>query len=426
MVDIQAAAETKFKETDVGPLPVDWIVRSISEIANISGGGTPSTKVEMYWDGDIPWLTPSDVTAFFRLHIDHSRRYISHAGLENSSAKLMPAGTVLMTSRATIGEVVICDVPMATNQGFINIVADPKTLHNEYLAYWIHWRKDQLRELGKGTTFLEISKGVFKSVSLPLPPLPEQRRIAAVLNTIHDAIAAQEDVIAEARALKRSLMQRLFTYGPGREPAETRETEIGPLPENWRLAPLKSLGNVRYGKARPGSEGDIPVVGSSGIYAWCDDILVNSPTIIVGRKGSAGQVWYITEPCWISDTAFYLEKASDEVVLPFLASYLSLSDLSGEHARTTMPSLQRQDLESLLVPLPPIQAQEAIAAQLAACEEKIASEVDRGAALQDLFKSARQQLMTGQIRLLSDEGLPLRSYLGARSQRLRAKSVFSA
>ena len=116
-----------------------------------------------------------------------------------------------MTSRATIGEVVICSVPMATNQGFINLIIDPEALFNEYLAHWLSWRKDYLKELGSGSTFLEVAKGVFKTVLVPLPSLPEQRSIAGSLNIIGEKIAAEEDRKAAMQAFFRSMLQQLMT-----------------------------------------------------------------------------------------------------------------------------------------------------------------------------------------------------------------------
>ena len=108
---------------------------------------------------------------------------------------------------------------------------------------------------------------------------------------------------------------------------------------------ISQFAKVKYGKQKPKIVGPIPVVGSSGIYAGCKDALINFPTLIVGRKGTAGAVHLFLEPCWPSDTTFYLEWISDEVKPKFLYYYMLTHLLSGEHAKTTMPSLQRQDLE---------------------------------------------------------------------------------
>ncbi len=104
-----------------------------------------------------------------------------------------------------------------------------------YLFFQLLYSQRRLEDKGTGSTFKAINKGTLTAFPIPLPPLPEQRRIAAVLNAIQDAIAAQDDVIAATKEFKRSLMHRLFTYGPGREPAETQETVFGEIPHIGRL-----------------------------------------------------------------------------------------------------------------------------------------------------------------------------------------------
>ena len=181
-------------------------------------------------------------------------------------------------------------------------------------------------------------------------------------------------------------------------------TEVGEIPAGWDVVELSQLANVKYGKARPKTEGDIPVYGSGGIYALANQFLIEYPSIIIGRKGSAGETFFVDTPCWVSDTCFYLEWTTP-LSVPYLAAYMSANKLSGEHAKTTLPSLQKPDLETYLVPLPTIDEQSQIAGALDHIDEKIAAEEDRKDALQDFFRSMLQQLMTGQIRLLSDEGL---------------------
>jgi len=165
-------------------------------------------------------------------------------------------------------------------------------------------------------------------------------------------------------------------------------------PQQWRVVPLQALAAVRYGKAKPSHGGSVPVVGSSGVYSHTLAAIVHFPTLVIGRKGSAGKVWLISEPCWPADTAFYLEwrdcSASD---LRFLYYAMSARPLSGEHARTTMPSLQKHDVENFEFLLPPLAEQIAIVRALHAVQHarntrhgELAAERERKAALmEDLF-----------------------------------------
>src|SRR5690349_20579744 len=111
-------------------LPANWKTVKLGDLGKISGGGTPSTKVGEYWGGDIPWLTPGEISQINNIFIATTERKITNAGLVSSSLDVLPIGTVLMTSRATIGEVAINTVPMTTNQGFINIIYNAYLINN--------------------------------------------------------------------------------------------------------------------------------------------------------------------------------------------------------------------------------------------------------------------------------------------------------
>jgi type I restriction enzyme S subunit len=176
-------------------------------------------------------------------------------------------------------------------------------------------------------------------------------------------------------------------------PDRFKETEIGPIPVDWEVVPLSSLARVKYGKAKPKQEGTIPAVGSGGTYAWVNEALVDFPTLVIGRKGTAGRAWLVDKPCWPSDTTFYLEW-TQEVDIHFLFGYLTLNPLSGEHAKTTLPSLSRPDLENYLVPLPPLPEQRRIAHVLSTIQRAIAAQDDLIAAAREVKRSLMQRLFT--------------------------------
>lgn len=148
-----------------------------------------------------------------------------------------------------------------------------------------------------------------------------------------------------------------------------RNTEIGILPQEWEAVRIGDLTAVRYGKAKPKEIGEVPTIGSGGAYGWTSEALVDFPTLVVGRKGTAGKVWLQELPCWPSDTTFYLDWTSDKVNHHFLYYWLQERPLSGEHAKTTLPSLSKPDLENCLVPLPSLAEQQAIAYVLRTVQE---------------------------------------------------------
>lgn len=152
----------------------------IGEVCTVVGGGTPRRGNPDYFGGPVPWATPTDVTALDTLFIQQTTETITEVGLRESSARLVPAGSVLMTSRATIGHTAIASVPMATNQGFANLICTSR-IQPEYLAFWLRYRRDALIQMAGGTTFKELPKSTLKKVRIPLPPLEEQRRIVDIL-----------------------------------------------------------------------------------------------------------------------------------------------------------------------------------------------------------------------------------------------------
>ncbi|GAB4481021.1 MAG: restriction endonuclease subunit S [Anaerolineales bacterium] len=170
-------------------------------------------------------------------------------------------------------------------------------------------------------------------------------------------------------------------------------TELGPLPEEWQVVRLGEVAEIRYGKAKPKNFGTVPVIGSGGIYGWTDKPLIDFSSLIVGRKGTTGQVWLTQEPCWPSDTTFYL-RWKQEVDVRFVYGYFLLNPLSGEHAKTTLPSLQRPDLENFPIPLPPLSEQRAIAHVLRTVQQAKEAGERVVAALRELKKSLMRHLFT--------------------------------
>ena len=191
--------------------PNQWKMVKLGEVTEIMKGGTPSRNVERYFRGGIPWAIPSDITALdSALYINDTATHISEEALGKSAAKLLPAGTVLLTSRATIGETVIATVPMATNQGFANFICH-ETLLNVFLAYYLRYIKEKLNDLASGSTFKEITKGTLLNIEIPLPPLSEQRAIAEALSDVDGLLNTLEALIAKKQAIKQAVMQQLLT-----------------------------------------------------------------------------------------------------------------------------------------------------------------------------------------------------------------------
>ena len=234
--------------------PEGWKDQPLSDIATIVGGGTPSRSQPAYWDGDVPWATPTDVTRLPGRTISETASTITDAGLASSSSTLLPPNSLLMTTRATIGACAINVVSMATNQGFQNLVPKQSSCV-DFLYYLIRHHKRRLERLAAGSTFLEVSKRAIRAFLVRAPPLPEQRKIAAILSSVDDAIEKTQAVIDQVQVVKRGLMQELLTRGlPGRH-TRFKQTEIGAIPEDWRAVAIGELGHDSRTTVRTGPFG---------------------------------------------------------------------------------------------------------------------------------------------------------------------------
>jgi type I restriction enzyme S subunit len=190
----------------------EWETRLLADLADIRSGGTPSTSDTAAWDGDIAWCTPTDITALAgKKYLATTARRITAHGLKQSSAEVIPAGSVVMTSRATIGECAINTIPLTTNQGFKNFV--PSTsVDAEFLYYLLTTQKANFISLCGGSTFLEIGKAQLRDFGVRVPTdKAEQTAIATVLSDMDAELTALEARRDKTRALKQGMMQELLT-----------------------------------------------------------------------------------------------------------------------------------------------------------------------------------------------------------------------
>lgn len=213
------------------PLPEGWIWVRLGRLTDVVGGGTPSTShPEYYENADIPWLSPSDLSDYHSMYISYGQKNISRIGLEHSSARMLPKGTVCLSSRAPIGYVVITANELATNQGFKSFLPSP-FIDPQYLYWYLKGNKDMLESMASGTTFLELSGSKAAQIKIPLPPLQVQNKISNFLNKefqrLDEAKAQVQIVIDSSEKRKQAILHKAFT---------------GELTEKWRKDNGHSLG----------------------------------------------------------------------------------------------------------------------------------------------------------------------------------------
>ena len=180
----------------------------LGDVCTIVSGTTPKSDHPEYWDGDINWVTPAELTDETDT-IFESQRKITQQAVSDSSLKSFPAGTVLLSSRAPIGKVAIAGVEMYCNQGFKNLICSD-VIYNRYLYHFLKGKTDYLNSLGRGATFKEISKSIVEGIEIPLPPLDEQGRIAAVLDKVSDLIAKRRQQLDKLDEMVKARFVEMF------------------------------------------------------------------------------------------------------------------------------------------------------------------------------------------------------------------------
>lgn len=193
----------------------EWLSDSIDNIFEVVSGATPATQINEYWDGDITWITPNDLNKVHHVYISQSERKISLAGLNSCAAKLIPANSIVMSSRAPIGYLAISITDFATNQGCKSLVIRDKTKHSASFHFFnLAFNIERIKRLGTGTIFLEVSKKDIASVDIDFPStLNEQEKISTILSTIDQSIEQTEQLITKYKNIKQGLMHDLLSFG---------------------------------------------------------------------------------------------------------------------------------------------------------------------------------------------------------------------
>jgi len=187
-----------------------WEMKQLGDVCQIISGGTPSTRNSEYWDGDIKWCTPTDITSNNGKYFSKTSRKITKQGLNNSSATLLPKGTLLLCSRATVGEVKIATIEISTNQGFKSLICS-ETVDNEFLYYLIRLEKQKFIDKAFGSTFLEISKKNTSEIEFDFPPIEEQKAIAQILSDMDRELQTLRQKRKKYVQIKQGMMQELLT-----------------------------------------------------------------------------------------------------------------------------------------------------------------------------------------------------------------------
>ena len=197
-------------ESELGMIPKGWEVKTIADIGEVISGGTPSTKNEDYYGGDISWITPKDLSGYDRKFITKGERSITELGLQKSSAKLLPKGTVLFSSRAPIGYVAISDKEVCTNQGFKSIVCNTEIMNNNYVYYFLKFNKKNIENVSSGSTFKEISGTHMKNFKIIVPNKDILDNFNKIIISYDGVLSKNYEEIDNLTEIKDTLLTKLM------------------------------------------------------------------------------------------------------------------------------------------------------------------------------------------------------------------------
>ena len=198
-------------ESELGMIPKGWEAKCLCDIGEIISGGTPSTKNEEYYGGEISWITPKDLSGYDRKFISKGERSITELGLQKSSAKLLPKGTVLFSSRAPIGYVAIAGKEVCTNQGFKSVVCDNDVMNNNYIYYFLKSNKENIENISSGSTFKEISGAHMKGIKIIVPSMDILNKFNDLVKSFDSLLEKNYNEIDALEGIRDSLLPKLMS-----------------------------------------------------------------------------------------------------------------------------------------------------------------------------------------------------------------------
>ncbi|MGL2403733.1 restriction endonuclease subunit S [Helicobacter pylori] len=395
-------------------LPLNWQKVRLGDIAEIIGGGTPSTQVTSFWNGSINWFTPTEIGITKYVH--KSQRTITPLGLKKSSTKLLPIGTILLTSRASIGDCAILKVVATTNQGFQSLIPLEK-INNEFLYYLMLTLKNKLLKLASGSTFLEVSPNKIKNLLIPLPPLNEQIAIANILSGLDHYLYSLDALILKKESVKKALSFELLS----------QRKRLKGFNQAWQKVRLGTYKYRRgsfpqpYGNPQWYSDNGMPFVQ---VYDVGENFKLNQKTkqkiskiaqpmsvfvpknsVIITLQGTIGRVALTQYDCYCDRTILIFDNNTLNDVNKYffvLSLFTKFEEEKRKADGSIIKTITKQTLKDFEIPLPPLNEQIAIANILSDLDSEIISLKNKKRQFENIKKALNHDLMSAKIRVLKN------------------------
>jgi type I restriction enzyme S subunit len=367
-----------------------WKDTTLGEVSEVVGGGTPSTSIPEYWDGEIVWLTPTEITSQDGKYVADSIRKISKLGFKNSGAQMLPIGSVILTSRASVGFVAISGVELCTNQGFQSLVPN-NSVEAKFLMYWIQQNRSEFESRSAGSTFKEISKSNVKSIKLSLPPLHEQKRIVDLISSVDSYTEALQQQLESAKKSRNAVLHELLTAG-GDDWIETSLQEIAEV----------IMGQSPDGKSYNHTGEGLPFMQGSAEFGdhyptpekWCSDPkkIAEPGDLLLSVRAPVGDTNFANQRIAVG-RGLSVIRANANSLTEFIrfVIQLNVSEMIASSGSGMFASITGKNLKEFKVLLPPLFEQKRIV--------EVISTIDKVISKTETAKNEAQNLRSG---LLSD------------------------
>ena len=350
-----------------------WDLVKLGEIAAIESGGTPSSTIAEYWDGDICWATLVDTK---EKYLTTTQRKITAEGLKNSSAKLMPVDTVIFSSRATIGDVTIAKIETATNQGYKNFICDKTRIRHEYLYYILKYYAQDIASLASGMTFKEISKTEISAFKIPLPSLKMQDEIIQACAAIDAEVVAAQATIEQAKNAVSAKLEAVSKQGYPLKRLSNLIEIIGggtpdtKKPEYWNgCIPWLSVADFNTGKRFVSSSektiSELGLQNSSTKYLQVGDLIISA-------RGTVGVVAQLAIPMTFNQSCYGLRGLAEvDNGYLYYALKREVAQFKDNAYGSTFGSITTKTFDSIKIAVPPLDDQQSIVSEIEQIETTI-------------------------------------------------------
>lgn len=403
-----------YRQTEVGVIPEDWDCAPIGSVARLESGHTPSKRKPSYWGGSVQWVSLHDTAGLDGREIEATAKTITEEGLNHSSARLLPPGTVVFSRTATVGKSTVIARSMATSQDFANYVCGPD-LHNYFLVYLFRSMRRTWQRFMAGSIHNTIYMPVFKALRIALPPVTEQRAIAAALSDVDALLGGLERLIAKKRDLKQAAMQQLLA-GQTRLPGFNGEWEVKRLGEIAKIqrgasprpidSPVWFDENSSIGWVR------ISDVTSSGIFLYAttqrlsplgvkNSRPVASRSLIMSICATVGRPVITKIDVCIHDGFVVFDNLEANQLFLYYVLKAIEPDWSKQGQTGSQMNLNTGLINGTPIKLPPVAEQTAIAAVLSDMDAELSALEARRDKTRALKQGMMQELLTGRIRLVA-------------------------